>query len=215
CSPRRSSTRSACTCCPRSWTRRWRDCTSRRSAAPSPGSRRTRPSTSASTLRARTSPSTTGTRDAVPEARRRRRAARHGPERGSPDGRTADRGRGARRRREEHADDRARRRAHRRLGARLVLVEGLDGAGDNTLTTARVDVLTARGLSTGNLACPRYGALHADLAADALHGGQAGTAGSPHAMALLFAFDRHAALGELEELRSTHDVVLLDRYVAS
>src|SRR5699024_7445467 len=165
CSPRRSSTRSACTCCPRSWTRRWRDCTSTRSAAPSPGSRRTRPSTSASTSRARTSPSTTGTRDAVPETRRRRRAARHGPERG------------------------------RRMGARLIVVEGLDGAGKNTLTTALVDVLTARGLSTGSLAFPRYGTLHADLAADALHGGQAGTAGSPHAMALLFAFDRHAALG--------------------
>jgi len=101
------------------------------------------------------------------------------------------------------------------MGARLIVVEGLDGAGKNTLTTALVDVLTARGLSTGNLAFPRYGTLHADLAADALHGGQAGTAGSPHAMALLFAFDRHAALGELEELRSTHDVVLLDRYVAS
>lgn len=99
--------------------------------------------------------------------------------------------------------------------ARVVVVEGLDGAGKNTLTSALVRELTGRGLSVGRLAFPRYGTLHADLAADALHGGQAGTADSPQAMALLFAMDRHAALGELGALRDTHDVVLLDRYVAS
>ncbi|WP_216694643.1 dTMP kinase [Dietzia psychralcaliphila] len=99
--------------------------------------------------------------------------------------------------------------------ARLVVVEGLDGAGKNTLTTALVGELSDQGVSVGRLAFPRYGTLHADLAADALHGGQAGTADSPHAMALLFALDRHAALDQLGELRTSHDVVLLDRYVAS
>ncbi|MDX2356677.1 dTMP kinase [Dietzia sp. PP-33] len=98
---------------------------------------------------------------------------------------------------------------------RLVVVEGLDGAGKNTLTTALVGELSGRGVSVGRLAFPRYGTLHADLAADALHGGQAGAADSPHAMALLFALDRHAARDELRELGSSHDVVLLDRYVAS
>lgn len=101
------------------------------------------------------------------------------------------------------------------MSASLVVVEGLDGAGKNTLTTALVAELTGRGLSVGRLAFPRYGTLHADLAADALHGGQAGTADSPQAMALLFALDRHAALDELAALRAGHDVVLLDRYVAS
>jgi dTMP kinase len=101
------------------------------------------------------------------------------------------------------------------VSARLVVVEGLDGAGKNTLTTALVAELTRRGLKVGRLAFPRYGTLHADLAADALHGGQAGTAESPHAMALLFAMDRHAALGELAALAESNDVVLLDRYVAS
>ncbi|KZO57691.1 thymidylate kinase [Dietzia sp. HMSC21D01] len=100
-------------------------------------------------------------------------------------------------------------------GARLVVVEGLDGAGKNTLTTRLVAELGARGLSVGRLAFPRYGTLHADLAADALHGGQAGAADSPHAMALLFALDRHAALDALTGLAVAHDVVLLDRYVAS
>ncbi len=101
------------------------------------------------------------------------------------------------------------------MSARLVVVEGLDGAGKNTLTTALVAELTGRDLKVGRLAFPRYGTLYADLAADALHGGQAGTADSPHAMALLFAVDRHAALGELTALAVANDVVLLDRYVAS
>ena len=99
--------------------------------------------------------------------------------------------------------------------ARLVVVEGLDGAGKNTLTTALVRELTTRGLSVGRMAFPRYGTLHADLAADALHGGQAGAAESPHAMALLFAMDRRASLDDLTDLRAANDVVLLDRYVAS
>ena len=101
------------------------------------------------------------------------------------------------------------------MSTRLAVVEGLDGAGKNTLTTALVAELTRRGLDVGRLAFPRYGTLHADLAADALHGGQAGTADSPHAMALLFAMDRHAAVGELTALVEANDVVLLDRYVAS
>ncbi len=96
-----------------------------------------------------------------------------------------------------------------------MVVEGVDGAGKNTLTAALVAELARRGLTVGRLAFPRYGTLHADLAAEALHGGQAGTADSPHAMALLFAMDRHAALGELTALAAAHDVVLLDRYVAS
>lgn len=101
------------------------------------------------------------------------------------------------------------------MNARLIVVEGVDGAGKNTLSTALVAELERRGLTVGRLAFPRYGTLYADLAADALHGGQAGTADSPHAMALLFAMDRHAALGELTALRQAHDVLLLDRYVAS
>ena len=101
------------------------------------------------------------------------------------------------------------------MNGRLAVIEGLDGAGKNTLTTALSEELTGRGLTVGRLAFPRYGTLHADLAADALHGGQAGTADSPHAMALLFAMDRHAASGELSALGEANDVVLLDRYVAS
>src|SRR4029453_16226898 len=54
-------TRSACTCCPSSSTRRWPGSTCPRWASSSPSCRRIRPSTSACPSRARTSPITTGT----------------------------------------------------------------------------------------------------------------------------------------------------------
>ena len=101
------------------------------------------------------------------------------------------------------------------MPAPLIAVEGLDGAGKNTLTTAVTAGLRERGLTVARLAFPRYGRVHADLAAEALHGRLAGVADSAYTMALLFALDRHQALGDLARLRAGHDVVLLDRYVAS
>ena len=41
------------------------------------------------------------------------------------------------------------------MSARLVVVEGLDGAGKNTLTTALVAELARRDLAVGRLAFPR------------------------------------------------------------
>jgi dTMP kinase len=57
--------------------------------------------------------------------------------------------------------------------------------------------------------------VHADLARDALYGRLGDLADSVHAMAVLFALDRRDASDELRALRRHHDVVLLDRYVAS
>ncbi|MEU0541564.1 dTMP kinase [Nocardia sp. NPDC005978] len=98
----------------------------------------------------------------------------------------------------------------------LVPVEGLDGAGKRTLTTAVVGELTGRGLRVATLAFPRYGvSVHADLAAEALRGGHGDVAASVNAMALLFALDRFDARDELSKLLADNDIVLLDRYVAS
>ncbi|MGH3771200.1 MAG: dTMP kinase, partial [Pseudonocardiaceae bacterium] len=47
------------------------------------------------------------------------------------------------------------------------------------------------------------------------HGRLGDVVDSVHAMAVLFALDRRAAVDELRALRRRHDVVLLDRYVAS
>ena len=66
------------------------------------------------------------------------------------------------------------------------------------------------------LAFPRYGdSVTADLAREALHGAHGDLAGSVYAMAVLFALDRAAARERIAALRAGHDVLILDRYVAS
>ena len=99
---------------------------------------------------------------------------------------------------------------------RLVVIEGLDGAGKRTLADGLVGALTARGATVAQRQFPRYGIdVHADLVRDALYGRLGDLPDSVHAMAVLFALDRRDAAAELCELRSRYDVVLLDRYVAS
>jgi dTMP kinase len=66
------------------------------------------------------------------------------------------------------------------------------------------------------LAFPRYEqSVTADLAAEALHGGHGDLSSSVYAMAVLFALDRADAKADVDVLRAAHDVVILDRYVAS
>jgi dTMP kinase len=99
---------------------------------------------------------------------------------------------------------------------RLVVIEGLDGAGKRTMADAVAKALTAQNASVGRMAFPRYGTdVHADLVRDALYGRLGDLADSVHAMAVLFALDRRDAADELRGLCGQHDVVLLDRYVAS
>ena len=99
---------------------------------------------------------------------------------------------------------------------RLVVIEGLDGAGKNTLTRRLLDALAALGVRATTVAFPRYDAdVHAELARDALHGRLGDVADSVHAMAVLFALDRRAAADDLRAAVAGHDLVLVDRYVAS
>jgi dTMP kinase len=98
----------------------------------------------------------------------------------------------------------------------LIAIEGVDGAGKNTLTQGLRAGFEAAGRSVTSLAFPRYHrSMHADLAAEALHGGHGDLSSSVYAMAVLFALDRADARDEIERLSATHDVVILDRYVAS
>ncbi|CAN5207303.1 dTMP kinase [soil metagenome] len=98
----------------------------------------------------------------------------------------------------------------------LIVIEGLDGAGKRTLTEGLRAQIEAAGKSVATLAFPRYGrSVPADVAAEALHGDHGDLAASVYAMAMLFALDRAGAAEQIAELRLAHDVVLLDRYVAS
>lgn len=98
----------------------------------------------------------------------------------------------------------------------LIVIEGVDGAGKRTLTAGLRAEFEADGKSVAQLAFPRYHqSIHADIAAEALHGGHGDLADSVYAMATLFALDRAGARAEISRLCDAHDVVVLDRYVAS
>jgi dTMP kinase len=99
---------------------------------------------------------------------------------------------------------------------RLIVVEGLDGAGKRTLSDALGTALAANGTRVARFAFPRYDVdVHAQLAREALYGRHGDLAASVHGMAVLFALDRRAAAPELQAAREAHDVVLVDRYIAS
>jgi dTMP kinase len=98
----------------------------------------------------------------------------------------------------------------------LIAIEGVDGAGKRTLTDGLRVAFEAAGKSVVTLAFPRYGhSVTADLAAEALHGQHGDLSESVYGMAMLFAMDRAAARDLIERLQRDHDVVILDRYVAS
>jgi len=98
----------------------------------------------------------------------------------------------------------------------LIAIEGVDGAGKRTLTQGLRAAFEAAGRSVATLAFPRYGqSVAADVAAEALHGQHGDLASSVYAMAMLFALDRAGGADQIRDLRRDHDVVILDRYVAS
>jgi dTMP kinase len=98
----------------------------------------------------------------------------------------------------------------------LIAIEGVDGAGKRTLSEGLRQAFETAGKSVATLAFPRYGrSVTADIAAEALRGEHGDLASSVYAMAMLFALDRAGAVEEIEGLRREHDVVILDRYVAS
>jgi dTMP kinase len=98
----------------------------------------------------------------------------------------------------------------------LIAIEGVDGAGKRTLSEGLRSAFATAGKSVATLAFPRYGqSVPADIAAEALHGEHGDLSSSVYAMAMLFALDRAGAVDEIERSSRNHDVVILDRYVAS
>ncbi|WP_141980604.1 dTMP kinase [Saccharothrix saharensis] len=99
---------------------------------------------------------------------------------------------------------------------KLVVIEGLDGAGKRTLAKALTDALDARGAKVATGAFPRYDEdVHADLVRDALHGRLGDLTDSVHGMSVLYALDRRGAADRIRADLARYDVVLLDRYTAS
>lgn len=99
---------------------------------------------------------------------------------------------------------------------RLIVIEGLDGAGKRTLAEGIEAQLVERGCTVQRAAFPRYAEdVHAELVAEALRGGHGDLGSSVHGMAVLYALDRRDAADRLRAQLADNDVVLLDRYVAS
>jgi dTMP kinase len=99
---------------------------------------------------------------------------------------------------------------------RLIVIEGLDGAGKRTVSDAIEKAFLDKGATVGRLAFPRYGRSHAaDLVQDALYGRVGDLSASVYGMAVLYALDRAHAAADLAAMRAEHDVLMLDRYVAS
>lgn len=98
----------------------------------------------------------------------------------------------------------------------LVAIEGLDGAGKNTIVNKIMTACRQEALKVRSVSFPSYGwHLTADLAAEALHGEHGDLAENPQAMALLFALDRQKSCRWLWRNVRRNDVLLCDRYVAS
>ena len=93
----------------------------------------------------------------------------------------------------------------------IIAVEGIDGAGKNTLVQA---LRRERGADA--LAFPRYAdSIHAQLAQQALHGKMGDLTDSAYGMATMFALDRFGARADIARYKGSDELVILDRYVAS
>ena len=110
----------------------------------------------------------------------------------------------------------------------IIAIEGIDGAGKNTVVTALTKTLRQQGIAVEVLAFPDYdNSIHAQLAREALYGRMGDLSDSPYAMATLFALDRSASRDTLwqyhagnpadaaDNARHSDAVLILDRYVAS
>lgn len=95
----------------------------------------------------------------------------------------------------------------------IIAIEGIDGAGKNTLVRHLRGELD---IPVGVLAFPRYeDSIHAQLAQEALYGRMGDLTSSAYAMATLFALDRHGAKEQLLAAADSSELLILDRYVAS
>ena len=99
----------------------------------------------------------------------------------------------------------------------LIAIEGVDGAGKRTLTEGLRAAFEAR-RQVRRAAWPSRATTSRCTPTSPPRRCTAGTAtssSSVYAMAVLFALDRADARDEIDRLRAAHDVVILDRYVAS
>lgn len=99
----------------------------------------------------------------------------------------------------------------------LIAIEGIDGSGKYTQAALLKAKASECGRSAEVLSFPQYGkTLFAKSIADYLNGKFGDLASVPTQFAaLLYAGDRFESFSLLQQLRTTHELLIFDRYVAS
>jgi dTMP kinase len=97
----------------------------------------------------------------------------------------------------------------------LLAIEGGDGAGKATAAAEVARLLRAGGRSATVLSFPRYGETAAGWAIGEQLGGRLPRDVTPEAAATLYALDRFESRAVLRQAAREHEVVVLDRYIAS
>jgi dTMP kinase len=99
----------------------------------------------------------------------------------------------------------------------LIAIEGIDGSGKGTQAARLVAALQSSGRSAALFGFPRYTeTFFGNRVGEFLNGKFGSLADAdPFLVALLFAGDRFESRSRLQHLLETHDIVVLDRYVAS
>jgi len=97
----------------------------------------------------------------------------------------------------------------------LLAIEGGDGAGKGTAAANVVAALGAGGRRATVVSFPRYAETVAGAVLGDFLAGRLARAVTPEAAAVLYALDRFESRGVLARAMAEHDVVVLDRYVAS
>ena len=97
----------------------------------------------------------------------------------------------------------------------LLAIEGGDGAGKATAAAEVARQLRERGRSATVLAFPRYDETVAGWAIGEMLAGRLPREVPPAAAAVLYALDRHESRDVLAAAMAAHEMVVLDRYIAS
>ncbi len=106
------------------------------------------------------------------------------------------------------------------MAARLIAIEGSDGAGKETQTDLLFKLLEGQGKKVARISFPRYNqTIGGSLLFEVLKSERADkycfSKADPKVASKLYAMDREESLPFLRELQERNDVVIFDRYVES
>lgn len=97
----------------------------------------------------------------------------------------------------------------------LIAIEGLDGAGKNTVSEELAKEFSTKGLRSTVVSFPRYGHTVGGWNLGAYLAGDMPRHVGPRALATLYAMDRMESLDFIKQVASEHQVIIFDRYIGS